>query len=161
MLYKRHSLCSRSSLMSSTSRWACSRHRKSSLAVASHWTAKSKYNVHQGPSAHVCCVHAPVPYKCTKLHTTVTNSAPVQQYLPCIVEDGHNKHGHEKNGDTFSPDIVRPVWECVRMKRGRNMSGVIKIHGTHTGGTECHKYIYLVYIAVLSTAQYMNSFNKT
>lgn len=36
MLSRRHSLCSRSSLMSSTSFLACSRHRKSSRAVASN-----------------------------------------------------------------------------------------------------------------------------
>lgn len=39
MLYSRHSLCSRNSRMSSTSCWACRRHRKSSLAVASHLEA--------------------------------------------------------------------------------------------------------------------------
>lgn len=31
------------------------------------------------------------------------------QYLPPIVENSNNKHGHEKDGYSFSPHIVRPV----------------------------------------------------
>lgn len=31
-----------------------------------------------------------------------------QAYLPSVVEDSYNEHEHEKNGHSFSPDILRP-----------------------------------------------------
>ena len=32
-----------------------------------------------------------------------------RQYLPSVVEDGDEEHGHEEDGDPFPPDVVRPV----------------------------------------------------
>lgn len=91
MLYSRHSLCSRNSRMSSTSCWACRRHRKSSLAVASHLEA-----------AKACLNTCSVAPKSLK-------EAANQTHLPPVIEDSNNKHGNEKDGNSYSSDVLRSV----------------------------------------------------
>lgn len=38
----------------------------------------------------------------------------VYEHLTSIIEDGNNKHGHEKEGNSISSDIVRPVTKYIR-----------------------------------------------
>lgn len=101
MLYSRHSLCSRNSRMSSTSCWACRRHRKSSLAVASHLeAAKACLNT---------CSVAPGSLK------ELANPT----HLPPVVEDGNNEHGNEKDANSFSSGVLRSVGTLAWRERER------------------------------------------
>lgn len=130
MLCNRHSLCSLSSLISSTSCWAWRRHRKSSRAVASHFRREVK---------HCSSVELPMDSEQRGKRGFVCGNGgrcSCVNYLPAIVVDGNDEHGHEKNGNSFSSSVVSPV-----MAEGKKhlFQWIYKKNWTRT----CIKNIYL------------------